>query len=98
MDTQGTRLTTFQAVYTKLMNTWNTLPPAYRDKVVMTITTELHKHLIDAKPMNGTLPVGDDRSTEEIDGSMMSVLITEPKPVTPPYLQLQIPCDTGVVL
>jgi len=91
LDTRGTVLTTFQAVYTKLMNTWNALPPAYRDKVVTTITAELRKHLIDAKPMNGTLPVVDDTSPEEIDAGMMSALIAEPKPVMPPYQQVQIP-------
>jgi len=91
LDTRGTRLTTFQAVYTKLMNTWNALPPAYRDKVVTTITTELRKHLIDAKPMNGTPPVVDDTSPEEIDAGMMSALIAEPKPLMPAYQQVQIP-------
>jgi len=91
LDTWGTRLTTLQAVYTKLMNTWNMLPPAYRDKVVTTITAELRKHLIDAKPMNGTLPVADDTSPEEIDCCMMSALIVEPKPLMPPYQQVQIP-------
>jgi len=91
LDTRGTRLTTFQAVYTKLMNTWNALPPAYRDKVVTTITVELRKYLIDAKPMNGTLPVVDNMSPEKIDGGMMSALILEPKRVMPPYQQVQIP-------
>jgi len=91
LDTRGTRLTTFQAVYTKLINTWNALPPAYRDKVVTTITAELRKHLIESKPMNGTLPVVDDLSPEKIDVGMMSALIAEPKPVMPPYQQVQIP-------
>jgi len=84
-------LTKFQAVYTKLMNTWNALPAAYREKVTTTITAELRKHVIDAKPANGTLPVLDDTSPEEIDADMMSALIAEPLPVVPPYQQMQIP-------
>ena len=59
--------------------------------MVTTITAELHKHLIDAKPINGTLPMVDDRSPEEINGGMMSALIAEPKPVMPPYEQVEIP-------
>jgi hypothetical protein len=90
LDTWRTVLTTFQAVYTKLMNTWNALPAEYRDKVITTITAELRKHLIGAKPMNGTLPVFD-MSPEEIDADMMSALIAEPLPVVPRYQQMQIP-------
>ena len=89
--TRGTVLTTFQAVYTKLMNTWNTLPAAYHEKVTMTITAELRKCLIDATPGHATLPVLDDKSPEKIDAGMMSALIAEPLPVVPPYQQLQIP-------
>jgi len=91
LDTWGMVLTTFQAVYTKLMNTLNTLPAAYREKVTTTITAELCKHIIDVKPVNGTLPVLDDMSREEIDADMMSALITEPLLVVPPYQQMQIP-------
>ena len=89
--TWGTVLTTLQAVYIKLMNTWNTLPSAYREKVTMTITAELRKHLIDAKPGHATLPVLDDMSPEKIDDSMMSALVAEPLPVVPQYQQMQIP-------
>jgi len=91
LDTRGTVLTTFQAVYTKLMNTRNELPAAYREKVTTTITAELRKHVINAKPTIGTLPVLDDTSPEEIDADMMSALIVEPLPVVPPYQQMQIP-------
>jgi len=91
LDTRGMVLTTFQAVYTKLMNTWNVLPATYREKVTTTITAELHKHVIDAKPVNGTLSVLDDTSPEEIDADMMSALIAEPLPVVPLYQQMQIP-------
>jgi hypothetical protein len=90
LDTWGTVLTTFQAVYTKLMNTWNALPAEYRDKVITTITAELRRHIIGAKPINGTLLV-IDTSPEEIDADMMSALIAEPLPVVPPYQQMQIP-------
>ena len=90
LDTRGMVLTTFQAVYTKLMNTWNALPAAYRDKVTKTITAELRKHVIDAKPANRTLPVLDDKSPKEIDADMMSALIAEPLPVVPLYQQMQI--------
>jgi len=89
--TWGTVLTTLQAVYTKLMNTWNTLPAAYHEKVTMTITAELRKHLIDTKPGHATLPVLDDTSPEKIDSEMLSALIAEPLPVVPPYQQMQIP-------
>jgi len=91
LDTWGTVLTTFQAVYTKLMNTWNELPAVYREKVTTTITAELCKHVINAKPTIGTLPVLDDTSPEEIDADMMSALIADPLPVVPPYQQMQIP-------
>jgi hypothetical protein len=91
LDTRGTVLTTFQVVYTKLMNTWNALPAAYQDKVIITITAEMRKHLIDAKPVNGTPPVLDDTSAEKIDAEMMLALIAEPLPVVPPYQQMQIP-------
>jgi len=91
LDTWGILLTTFQAVYTKLMNTWNALPAAYREKVTTTITAELCKQVIDTKPTNGTLQVLDDTSPEEIDADMMSPLLAEPLPVVPPYQQMQIP-------
>jgi len=91
LDTQGMMPTTFQVVYTKLMNTWNALPATYREKVTTTITAELCKHVINAKPATGTLPVLDDTSPEEIDADMMSALIAEPLPVVPPYQQMQIP-------
>jgi len=91
LDTRGTVLTTFQAVYTKLINTWNELPAAYREKVTTTITAELRKHVIGAKPMIGTLLVLDDMFAKEIDDDMMSALIAEPLPVGPPYQQMQIP-------
>jgi len=84
-------LTTLQAVYTKLMNTWNMLPVAYHEKVAMTISAELRKHLIDAKPGHTTLAVPDDTSPEIIDAGMMSALIAEPLLVVPPYQQMQIP-------
>jgi hypothetical protein len=51
----------------------------------------MRKHLIDAKPVNGTPPVLDDTSAEKIDAEMMSALIAEPLPVVPPYQQMQIP-------
>jgi hypothetical protein len=73
------------------MNTWNALPTAYRDKVIITITAEMRKHLIDAKPVNGAPPVLVDTSPEKIDAEMMSALIAEPLPVVPPYQQMQIP-------
>ena len=57
----------------------------------MTITAELRKRLIDAKPGHATLPVLDDTSPEQIDAGMMSALIAEPLPVVPSYQQLQIP-------
>ena len=90
LDTRGTVLTTFQAVYTKLMNMWNELPAAYREKVTTMITVELHKHVIGAKPTIGTLLVLDDMFPEEIDDDMMSALIAEPLPVVPPYQHMQI--------
>jgi len=91
LDTQGTVLTTFQAVYTKLMNTWNKLLAADQEKVTMTITVELPKNVIDTKPTIGTLSVLDDTFPEEIDTDMMSALIAEPLLVVPPYQQMQIP-------
>jgi hypothetical protein len=70
LDIRGTVLTIFHVVYTKLMNTWNALPAAYQDKVIITITSEIRKHLIDAKPVNGTPPVLDDTSAEKINAEM----------------------------
>jgi hypothetical protein len=72
------------------MNTWNAFPAEYRDKVITTITAELRRDIIGAKPINGTLLV-IDTSPEEIDADMMSALIAEPLPVVPPYQQMQIP-------
>jgi len=91
LDTRGMVLTTFQAVYTKLMNSWNALPAAYREEVTTTITAELRKHVIDTKPVNGTLPMLDDTSPEEIDTDMMLALITELLPVVSPSQQMHIP-------
>jgi hypothetical protein len=91
LDTWGTVLTTFQVVYTKLMNTWNALPTAYREKVIIMITAEMRKHLIDVKPMNGTPPLLDDTSPKKIEAEMMSALIMEPLVVVAPYQQMQIP-------
>jgi len=91
LDTQGMVLIIFQAVYTKLMDTWNALSAAYQEKVTTTNTAELCKHIIDAKPTNITLPVLDDTSPEEIDADIKSPLIAKPLPVVPPYQQMQIP-------
>jgi hypothetical protein len=59
--------------------------------VIITITAEIRKHLIDAKPGNGTPPVLDDTSAQKIDAEMMLALIVEPLTVVPPYQQMQIP-------
>jgi hypothetical protein len=91
LDTWGTVLTTFQVVYTKLMNIWNVLPAAYQDKVITTIIAEKRKYLIDAKPVNGTPPVLDDMSAEKIAAEMILALIAEPLPVVLPYQQMRIP-------
>jgi len=84
LETWRMVLTAFQAVYTKLMNIWNELPAAYREKVTTTITAELRKHVIGAKPTIGTLPVLDATFPKEIDDDMMLAVITEPLLMVPP--------------
>jgi len=59
--------------------------------VTTTVTAELHKNVIDAKPTIGTLPVLDDTFPKENDADMMSALIAEPFPMVPPHLQMHIP-------
>jgi len=59
--------------------------------VTTTITAELCKHVIGAKPTIGTLPVLDNTFPKEIDAHMMLTLIAEPLLVVPPYQQMQIP-------